>query len=643
MCGLFGWVSPQAPSENQSRKSIEACFKSMHQRGPDDQGLLVHRKNYGWGSDANLDGADIVLAHLRLSILDLSQRGHQPMTSADGRYRIVYNGEVYNYRELRKELELEGIVFKTDTDTEVVLQALSHWGLSVITRFVGMFAIAFHDHKEKKIYLIRDFFGIKPLFYIKNEAGMFGFASELPAILSLPNVKRKVNPQRLYDYLLFGDYDSVSETMIEGVKHVLPGHYMVIDSRTASVLEEKRYWQPELGAVEKLSFSDSAEKLRSLFLDNIRLHLRSDVSLGAALSGGVDSSAVTASIRYLEPDFDLKTFTYIASGSPLDEENWADTVIQSTGAKSYKVSITAHEMVADLDDLIKVQGEPFGSTSIYAQYRVFKLTKDAGVTVTLDGQGADELLAGYLGFPGERLKSLLTQGKVLEAWSFFNATSQWPDRNKMMVFKRLVSVFTPKQLYSLFWSIGQGSRAPNWLDSEWFKGQGVQFDIPSVEDRHTGSRYVHRALAKQLAQKGLPALLRHGDRNSMRFSVESRVPFLTKEMTEFVLNIPEEHLIASDGTTKAVFKEAMRGIVPDQILDRKDKIGFATPEREWLEQLSPWVEETLAEAADIPIFNQAELRQTWQEIMLGTKEFNWQVWRWLNLIRWAKLFEIDFS
>ena len=237
MCGLFGWVSPKALGEKQNRASIDACFASMFRRGPDDRGVLAHNEANGWGTDENLEGVNAILAHLRLSILDLSPRGHQPMTSADSRYRIAYNGEVYNYRELRAELELEGLIFNTDSDTEVVLQALSHWGLSCLNRFVGMFAIALHDDIEKKLYLIRDFFGIKPLFYTKNESGLFGFASELPAILELPNVKRKINPQRLYDYLLFGDYDSISETMVEGVKHVLPGHYMVIDSRTASVLE----------------------------------------------------------------------------------------------------------------------------------------------------------------------------------------------------------------------------------------------------------------------------------------------------------------------------------------------------------------------------------------------------------------------
>jgi asparagine synthase (glutamine-hydrolysing) len=328
----------------------------LSQRGPDDRGVLIHNNNQSWVGLDQLHSSNSVLAHLRLSILDLSNSGHQPMVSPDGRYRMVYNGEVYNYKELRKELETEGVQFKSDSDTEVVLFALIHWGLSAITRFVGMFAIAFHDDQEKKLVLIRDYFGIKPLFYCKTELGMFGFASELPAILAMPHVKKRVNPQRLYDYLLFGDYDSVAETMIEGVQHLLPGHTMVIDSETAEVLEQTRYWQPELGDIQQISFADAAEELRQLFLDNIRLHLRSDVPLGAALSGGVDSSAVTASVRFLEPDFDLKTFTYVATGSAVNEEKWADCVIKNTAAKSYKVSISAARMVSDLDDLIMVQG-----------------------------------------------------------------------------------------------------------------------------------------------------------------------------------------------------------------------------------------------------------------------------------------------
>lgn len=642
MCGLFGWVTPQKIDSNLSVRCIDDCFKLMQNRGPDDQGILIRRVDGRWNYGDQLQGANLVLAHLRLSILDLSERGHQPMVSADGRYRIIYNGEIYNYKELRTELESVGIAFSTETDTEVVLHALAHWGMDALSRFVGMFAIVLHDSLENKLTLIRDFFGIKPLFYVRANSGMFGFASELPAILALPNVKRKVNPQRLYDYLLFGDYDSQSETMIEGVKHLLPGHYMVVDGSTGAFIEEVCYWRPELGLIHELNFSQAAEKLRELFLENVRLHLRSDVALGMTLSGGVDSSAVTAAVRYLEPDCNLKTFTYVASDNALNEERWANCVIKKTGAKPHKVSVNALEMRSDLDNLIKAQGEPFGSTSIYAQYRVFQRVQKSGVTVTLDGQGADELLAGYFGFPGERLKSLLMNGKLIEAWHFFCATSQWPDRDKTMVFKRLVGVFTPKSLYSLFWTIGQGSTNPEWLDSEWFKLRGVRLGLPLVDESNAESRYVHHAMAKSLTQKGVPGLLRHGDRNSMQFSIESRVPFLTKDLAEFSLNLPEEYLIAKDGKTKAVFKEAMRGIVPEKILYRRDKIGFSTPEKQWLEQLSPWVEETLFEAEQIPVLHHAKITQIWREIMRGSRQFDWQVWRWLNFIRWATLIEVEF-
>jgi len=238
MCGLFGWVASQALNEHQSRQSIDACFKTMHGRGPDDKGLLVHSRDRGWSTDDDLKGADTVLGHLRLSILDLSPRGHQPMSSADNRYRIAYNGEVYNYKELREELELEGHVFESDTDTEVVLQALSHWGLSALTRFKGMFAIVLHDDVEKKVYLIRDFFGIKPLFYVKNESGLRGFPTELPAILPLPQGKKKVNPESVSVYLSLATYDSSPETLIEGTKQIPPGHSFVLQPKKPNLIEQ---------------------------------------------------------------------------------------------------------------------------------------------------------------------------------------------------------------------------------------------------------------------------------------------------------------------------------------------------------------------------------------------------------------------
>ena len=316
MCGIFGWISDNNNGVRRVAELVNDCFRMLNHRGPDDRGLMYFHPKQGWQDqkDEINEGTHLLLGHVRLSILDLSSLGKQPMMTEDGRFRITYNGELYNYRELRQELEIKGMVFSTQTDTEVVLKAFALWGLGCLTRFTGMFAMAIHDDKDKKIYLIRDHFGIKPLFYTSTSTGNIFFASELQVLLTFPDVSRVISSQRAYDYLLFSDYDSHEETMVQGIYNVLPGHYLVIDSSTARILQNTRYWQLNLDIQCQLNFDDAAEKLRNMFLDNIRLHLRSDVPFGAALSGGVDSSAVTCAIRYLEPEIDLPSFSYIASG-----------------------------------------------------------------------------------------------------------------------------------------------------------------------------------------------------------------------------------------------------------------------------------------------------------------------------------------
>ena len=645
MCGILGWVAGNAGFIDGSDSLIQAGVSSLSHRGPDDNGFMCRSQDELWTSNDDIapDKTSLMLAHVRLSIIDLSSAGRQPMVTDDGRFRITYNGEIYNYRELRQELTELGIAFHTDTDTEVALQAFAYWGITCLNKFTGMFAMAIHDDNENRLYLVRDHFGIKPLYYTTSKTGDLFFASELPIILGFPGTSHTISAQRAYDYLVFSDYDSHEETMIEGIYNVQPGHYMVIDTSNAEIIEKKRYWNLDVEHTTKLGFGDAADNLREMFLDSVRLHLRSDVKLGTALSGGIDSSAITCAIRHIEPDMELPSFSYIATGSSVNEEKWSDLVSAHSHTIHHKAHVASDEIVQDLDKLIQIQGEPFGGTSIYAQLRVFRLAKDAGVKVTLDGQGADEMLAGYIGYPGERIKTLLLQGNVIGAWRFFSATTQWPDRTRLDVFKRVVSVFAPESLYPFLRSIGKGTLTPDWIDKGWLRHSNIKCDIPRVEKIYTSKNYVRNELASQLTQQGLTSLLRHGDRNSMHYSIESRVPFLTRDMAEFMMSLPEEYLIASDGTTKAVFRKAMRGIVPDQILDRRDKIGFATPEKNWLKLLSPWVEEQLHEARGLPIFCVEELQKEWQEILVGRKRFDTRVWRWLNLIRWAKLFNLQFA
>ncbi|ROT44014.1 asparagine synthase (glutamine-hydrolyzing) [Pusillimonas sp. NJUB218] len=625
MCGILGGVwRKDAPDAFK----LDSGISALRFRGPNDSGV----ERFQWG------GAHVLLGHTRLSIIDLTVGGHQPMHGANGRYVVVFNGEIYNYKELREELKALGCQFISDSDTEVLLAAWMVWGKGCLPRLMGMFAFVVFDKESSTLTCVRDAFGIKPFFYTED-SGNFLFASEAPALMALKSSKPQLNWQRGYDYLVHGDYDSRPETFFEGVLHLPPGHMLVVDLAASSVGEIKRWWTPSIQQRNDLSFEDAAELVRENFLHSIRLHLRSDVPLGAALSGGVDSSAVVCAMRHVAPDHPIHTFSYIAAGSDLNEENWADLVNRHVGAISHKVIVTPEELASDLDDMISAQGEPFGSTSIYAQYRVYKLAKDSGITVTLDGQGADEMLAGYNGYPGPRFRSLLETGQWVRAWRFLNAWAKWPGRSRAMGLKMLAAEITDGALYQALRRFSGRKAVPEWVREDVLLHGDVSLRHPRLRPNFDlRGRRVVAELAHSLTERGLSSLLRHGDRNSMRFSIESRVPFLTHEQAELLLSLPEHYLISLGGETKSVFRAAMRGIVPDEILDRKDKVGFQTPEQLWLTSMSGTVREWLRADIGLPFLDQAAILREFDEIIGGRKAFSWQVWRWINFIRWHQHF-----
>ena len=621
MCGIAGIFSPRSRASDAF--AIKSALAAMHRRGPDDHGLDRIESSNGV----------VLLAHARLSVIDLSSAGHQPMASSCGRFSIVFNGEIYNYQELRGELSVLGRTFSTATDTEVLLQAWAYWGVDALSRLVGMFAFAILDKEAQTLTLARDPFGIKPLFYCLQGGGMC-FASELPAMKALLHGGPTLNAQRAYNYLAHGDYDVSSDTFVQGVHTLLPGQVLEHEMATGSTVL-RNWWRPTVLPVQRLSLEDAAQILRSKFLDSVRLHLSSDVPLGAALSGGIDSSAVVCAMRYLEPDAQVNTFSFVARGSEASEEHWIDLINEHTHAMAHKVVVRPEELASDLDDLIAAQGEPFGSTSIYAQYRVFKLARECGVTVTLDGQGADELLAGYSGYPGKRAHSLLDDGQWAGALSFLQQWAKWPDRKLSDGLKATLAEYMDDTVFQLMRRTIGGSLCPSWLDANVLSDLEVKLQFPrhAAELSVAGRRLVAE-LAQALVGAGLPALLRHGDRNSMRFSVESRVPFLTTDLANFLLTLPEDYLISNRGETKHVFRMAMRGIVPDAVLDRRDKVGFVTPEKQWLLHIAPQVREWLSEPIGVPFFKQAEVLKSFDAIVAGKLPFSWQVWRWINFTRW---------
>ncbi|MBX9772302.1 MAG: asparagine synthase (glutamine-hydrolyzing), partial [Candidatus Obscuribacterales bacterium] len=499
MCGIVGgWWQRQ---KDVSPIVYRALEKIQH-RGPDDKGCQLYPTRE----------SVVALGHARLSIIDLSKAGHQPMHSHDGRFAIVFNGEIYNYRELRSELQALGQSFSSNSDTEVLLSAWAQWGSACLPRLTGMFAFAVLDKSNATLTCVRDAFGIKPLFLTEIN-GNFAFASELPALLELSTSKPELNWQQAYDYLVHGDYDTTHNTFFAGIYHLPPGHFMQMSTVTGKVGSLQQWWQPQVAERHGWRFDDAVECVREQFLQNIRLHLRSDVPLGAALSGGIDSSAVVCAMRHVEPDMPIHTFSFIAEASEVNEEHWVDRVNTHVGAIPHKVRVTPQELFHDLDDMICVQGEPFGSTSIYAGYRVFKLARDSGITVTLDGQGADEMLAGYNGYPGQRLRSLLETGQVKDAWKFWNAWAQWPGRSRTNAAKYFISEVTSGGLNEFLRKLDGRPTVPSWINSGPLLERGVQLKKPHIQPNNQAKgRRVIDELSTSLYRRGLHALMRHGDR-----------------------------------------------------------------------------------------------------------------------------------
>ena len=656
MCGILGVL--QAGGESVDLAAVRRGSYLLRHRGPDDEGYLLVDTGAGTatpcaGEDTDrlldlpavserADGHyDLVLAHRRLSILDLSTAGHQPMQSHDGRCWIVYNGEIYNYLELRRELEALGHVFQSDTDTEVLLAAYCEWREEALLKLVGMFAFAVLDTVERSLFLARDPFGIKPLYHAYVD-GTFAFASEIKALLALPCVRRTVDPEAAYFYLRHGLTDHGPGTLFAGIRQVPPAHFMRLSLDDACQVEPRRYWAAPEGTAGSLSLDEAAERVRSLFLENVALHLRSDVPLGAALSGGVDSSSIVAAMRRIQgKGAEIHAFTYVADDPAISEESWADTVGLAVGAEMHKTRPNARELRADLESLIRIQDEPFGSTSIYAQHRVFQLAQETGIKVMLDGQGADELLAGYPFYLSIRLASLFRRCRFGEALRFFRLARGLPGLAAGPLAMHAVSQFVPSWLRGLALSCAGEAPAPSWMNDSWFREHGVE---PGPAPR-PGTRLGLRGhLREAITRLSLPMLLRYEDRNSMACSLESRVPFLTRSLVEFVLSLPEDYIIDGDCVTKAVFRQAMAGTVPAAVLARRDKIGFAPPERAWLAGMDDWVREILQSevAASIPMLTPSSMKLEWERILDSPQKLDPRFWRWINLIRWADVMDVRF-
>ncbi|MFH0861092.1 MAG: asparagine synthase (glutamine-hydrolyzing) [Candidatus Altiarchaeota archaeon] len=544
MCGIcgFNWTG---------NEKIRLMMEKLHHRGPDDDGVLA--------------GRNVTLGHRRLSIIDLSELGHQPMNDSAGRYTIVYNGEVYNFEELRESLKRRGYKFVSDTDTEVVLYAYIEYGEKSLDMFNGMFAFCIYDREKDSLFLARDRFGIKPLYYF-FDGTRFIFSSEIPAIL-VHDIKTKPNKRVIRDFLLYDITDHTDETFFEGIRIFPKGHCATFNLN-ANKLKIKKWWVNDFSRKSNIEYNTAVNEFRELLRDSVNIRLISDVPVGTCLSGGIDSSAIACLINDSKKT-EITTFSAVFPGFSRDESHYMDTVCGVTGMKNERTYPTAETIRDDLFEFVKAHGEPVPGPAPYSSYCVFKLAKNDNVTVLLNGQGADELLAGYHYFYGFYLKGLL---KRLALKRFlFELLSLLHSRESKLALLSLIYLNMPRRLQRNYFA-----RKSN-INKNLLKARGTDFF-----EKYYSCSNLKDTLKFHIEHK-LEHLLKWEDRNSMAHSREARVPFLDYRIVKFIQRMPEEYIIRM-GLTKSILRDAMREVIPSLILDRKDKIGFDTPEDEWLRE-----------------------------------------------------------
>jgi asparagine synthase (glutamine-hydrolysing) len=562
---------------------------------------------------------------------------------------IAYNGEVYNHLELRQELEAEGIQFATRSDTEVLLAAYQRWGSKCLERFNGMFAFVLVDLGRGTAFAARDRFGVKPLYYRIGAGGTIAFASEIKQFAALPDWKPALNGQRGYDFLAWGLFDHTDETLFEGVYQLRGGEFTEIElddrgvpRRAGTRLQTMRWYnlsaEPFSG-----SFNEASMRMGELLADSVRLRTRSDVPVGSCLSGGLDSSSIVCLLHRELLGLGAgtqKTFSAVATLQAYDESRFIDEVVRTTGVDAHRVEPGVDGLFRALDQVAHHQDEPFGSTSVYAQWHVFALSARHGVKVMMDGQGADEQLAGYHGFFGVLLGSLLRSGRWSEFVSEVGAIRRAHAYPMNWCLQQSLNNVLPEILRRPLRRLaGRTSAQPDWLDLSRLRAIPVN---PYIAAGHAGAKSIADMSEAQLLASSLPMLLHWEDRNSMAHSVEARVPFLDYRLVEFVLGLPDEYKLSA-GVTKRVLRQAMLGVLPETIRGRMDKLGFATPEEVWMKSDSPKLfRDALCEAiaSSNGILRPSAL-SVLNRMIDGKIPFSFLPWRLISFGTWVRKFGVQ--
>jgi asparagine synthase (glutamine-hydrolysing) len=598
-----------------------AGIVALRDGGSPDPGLLAHMSerlvHRGPDGSGKYAGDRVALAHRRLAIIDLSEDARQPIANEDGTLILVYNGEIYNYIELREDLTGKGHGFRSHSDSEVILHAYEEWGTECLTRFNGMWAFALWDGKKGELFCARDRFGIKPFYYAEAD-GMFFFASEIKALLCHPGVGRTPDEETLLTYLAWGVQDHSPRTMFGGVLQLPPSHFLIVNA--AGVQKPGQYWDVTVNPApfsQMGSEEEEAARFRELLTDAVRIHLRSDVPVGTCLSGGIDSTTLTVLINQLIRKEALKsvgerqnTFSSCFADNRFDESSYIDEVIGTTGVSAHRVFPDPGQLWDDVRHLVEMQDEPFSSLSIYAQYCVMRLAASR-VKVVLDGQGADEQLAGYLAYQSCFLRGLLRKGHLLAALRELSGSIR---HHRTFFLDALVQLRVRKGRRRLL-----RGQAPDLF-------------------RYRGS--LDQVLKRELIATNLPALLHYEDRNSMAFSIESRVPYLDYRLVGYIASLPLDRKIRG-GITKFILRKAIKGLVPERIRCRMDKMGYVTPEEVWMkEELRPFVLEILSspEFKARKYWDADAVARNYLDYLSGRTAYSSDLWRILCTELWLRIF-----
>jgi asparagine synthase (glutamine-hydrolysing) len=617
MCGIFARIAPiSAPPRD---------IVPVRHRGPDASGLET----------LEIAEQRITLAHWRLGIIDIRECSNQPFRRRPRGPIIVFNGEIYNYIELRSRL---GGDFLTSGDTEVLLAAYEKWGTACLNYLRGMFAFVIVDPERRLVFAARDRFAIKPLYWHRSGQA-WEFASEIKQIVGHAP---KINNERVKDFLFYGAQDHTAETMFDGIMQLRGGQSLTIDLEQLQNARLETWYEPRSQETFRGDFEQASRAVREMFFETVSIHLRSDAPLGFCLSGGMDSSALicTAGALLQTPKQPITGINCRFSEAGFDEYRFALDAAQISGANLLTTNPDVPSLLHDLEKITYFQDEPLNNPSLLSQYSVFKMARDQRLKVMIDGQGGDELLASYPQFFGPYLLGLLGRFKIR---SFFEESSHFRQDHAwglMDTFQSLSVWFAPRFVFRTARHFARGFAKNKWAKREFLFGNGVPMPPWQSPDRMETNATTRSMSLLMLQQLSLPMLLHWEDRNSMAHSVESRVPFLDHNLVELVLSLPDEFKIYR-GVTKRILKAALRDLIPPSIIARRDKLGFATPGEKWMrdgkDEFSILIQDAAACFPDI--FNPAGLMQTWQFFLSGGP-FQPVLWRIAMLSVWARVFNL---